>query len=111
MVEIESCGNLVNASSALLIRGIEEEVKGECSVNEVLAQVSADLQSERQKNAELAHRISMLEEAQLQNVETYIYIFVFLPISLFILDIYLLALHLHLYCYSFLFEGFYPQIN
>ncbi|KAM7500964.1 hypothetical protein LguiA_025378 [Lonicera macranthoides] len=67
MVEIESCGNLVNASSALLIRGIEEEVKGECSVNEVLAQVSADLQSERQKNAKLTHRISMLEEAQLQN--------------------------------------------
>ncbi|CAL5345700.1 unnamed protein product [Camellia sinensis] len=56
MVELQSCPSLVNDSAFC---GIEEEVKGE-SVN-IVAEISAELQKERQKNAELIERISILE--------------------------------------------------
>ncbi|QHO51017.1 hypothetical protein HN51_002787 [Arachis hypogaea] len=66
MVELQSCSSLVNASALCVI---EQEVKGE-SVN-VVAEISAELERERQKNSELMKRISMLE-AQLRerNIET-----------------------------------------
>lgn len=53
------CG-LVNASSAL--RAMEEEVKvkGQ-NVNVIIAEISAELQREKQRNAELMERISVLE--------------------------------------------------
>ncbi|KAL2339185.1 hypothetical protein Fmac_013631 [Flemingia macrophylla] len=62
MVElhIQSCASLVNASA---LCGIEQEVKGD-SVN-VVAEISAELERERKKNAELMERISILE-AQLK---------------------------------------------
>uniref|UniRef100_A0A803NZL9 Homer protein n=1 Tax=Cannabis sativa TaxID=3483 RepID=A0A803NZL9_CANSA len=60
MVELQSCASLVNTSA---LCAIEQEVKGE-SAN-VIAQISAELQKERQKNAELMKRISFLE-AQIQ---------------------------------------------
>ncbi|PON43909.1 hypothetical protein PanWU01x14_270360 [Parasponia andersonii] len=60
MVELQSCASLVNASA---LCAIEKEVKGE-SVN-VIAEISAELQRERQKNAELMEKISFLE-AQIQ---------------------------------------------
>lgn len=58
MVKLQSCASLVNASS---LCGIEQEVKGES----VIAEITAELQVERQKNAELMQRISFLE-AQIQ---------------------------------------------
>ncbi|XP_062088476.1 uncharacterized protein LOC133795038 [Humulus lupulus] len=60
MVELQSCASLVNTSA---LCAIEQEVKGE-SVN-VIAEISAELQRERQKNAELMKKISFLE-AQIQ---------------------------------------------
>ncbi|XP_029129230.1 uncharacterized protein LOC114916520 isoform X2 [Cajanus cajan] len=62
MVELhlQSCATLVNASA---LCGIEQEVRGD-SVN-VVAEISAELERERKKNAELMERISMLE-AQLK---------------------------------------------
>lgn len=65
MVELQPCSaSLVNASSAL--SAIEkQEVKAESNVNHVIAEISAELQRERQKNAELLEKISLLE-AQIQ---------------------------------------------
>lgn len=60
MVENQSCAGMINASA---LCGIEKEVKGE-SVN-AIAEISAELQKERQKNALLMERISLLE-AQIQ---------------------------------------------
>jgi len=60
MVQLQSCAALVNASS---LCAIEQEVRGD-SVN-VVAEISAELERERKKNAELMERISMLE-AQLR---------------------------------------------
>ncbi|KAM6602057.1 hypothetical protein CsatA_021666 [Cannabis sativa] len=60
MVELQSCASLVNTSA---LCAIEQEVKGENA--NVIAQISAELQKERQKNAELMKRISFLE-AQIQ---------------------------------------------
>ncbi|GLT68193.1 hypothetical protein SLA2020_404480 [Shorea laevis] len=60
MVELQSCASLVNASA---LCAIEEEVKGE-GVN-VIAEITAELERERRKNAELLERISILE-AQIQ---------------------------------------------
>ncbi|KAL3519469.1 hypothetical protein ACH5RR_017618 [Cinchona calisaya] len=60
MVELHSCNaNLVNASAALC--AIEhDEVKGENSVN-LMPEISAELEKEKQKNAQLMERISILE--------------------------------------------------
>ncbi|RDX81389.1 hypothetical protein CR513_37940, partial [Mucuna pruriens] len=60
MVELQSCATLVNASA---LCAIEQEVRGD-SVN-VVAEISAELERERKRNAELMERISMLE-AQLR---------------------------------------------
>ncbi|KAF5729051.1 hypothetical protein HS088_TW21G01208 [Tripterygium wilfordii] len=60
MVELQSCASLIN-SSALCV--IEQEMKGE-SVD-VVAEISAELQRERQRNAELLERISILEAKML----------------------------------------------
>ncbi|TKY54016.1 hypothetical protein E2542_SST18422 [Spatholobus suberectus] len=60
MVELQSCATLVNASA---LCAIEQEVRGD-NVN-VVAEISAELERERKKNAELMERISMLE-AQLR---------------------------------------------
>ncbi|XP_014506777.1 uncharacterized protein LOC106766570 isoform X2 [Vigna radiata var. radiata] len=60
MVQLQSCATLVNASS---LCAIEQEVRGD-SVT-VVAEISAELERERKKNAELMERISMLE-AQLR---------------------------------------------
>lgn len=60
MVELQSCATLVNASA---LCAIEQEVQGD-GVN-AIAEISAELQRERQKNEELMERISMLE-AQIQ---------------------------------------------
>lgn len=57
MVELQSCASLVNASA---LSAIEQEVKAE-SVSSAVAQISAELQRERQKNAELSERICFLE--------------------------------------------------
>ena len=57
MVELQSCATLVNASSAL--RDIDQEVQGD-GVN-AIAEISAELERERQRNTELMERISMLE--------------------------------------------------
>ncbi|KAF3451718.1 hypothetical protein FNV43_RR07814 [Rhamnella rubrinervis] len=57
MVEHQSCASLVNASA---LCAIEQEVKGE-TVSGAIAEISAELQQERQKNAELMERISILE--------------------------------------------------
>ncbi|KAF7840627.1 uncharacterized protein G2W53_002925 [Senna tora] len=100
MVELQSCGaTLVNAS-AIALCGIEEEVvKGESTAvnnNNVVveAEISAELQRERQKNAELMQRISILE-AQIRernrkeetsldttdiNGQVYIYIYIYIYI-------------------------------
>ncbi|KAM1005156.1 hypothetical protein ACFX2C_005271 [Malus domestica] len=64
MMELHSCAPLVN-SSALCV--IEEGMRGE-SVNVVVAEVSAELERERKKNAELMERILFLE-AQLKERE------------------------------------------
>ena len=61
MVELQSCASLVNASA---LCSIEQEVKEENTVN-VIAEISAELQREREKNAELMEKISVLE-AQIQ---------------------------------------------
>lgn len=63
MVELQSCARLVNSSALCAIEG---GMKGE-SVN-VIAEISIELERERQKNAELLQRILMLE-AQLQEKE------------------------------------------
>lgn len=63
-MELHSCAPLVN-SSALCV--IEEGMRGE-SVNVVVAEISAELERERKKNAELMERIRFLE-AQLQERE------------------------------------------
>lgn len=60
MVELQSCASLVSASA---LCAIQQEVKGE-GVN-VIAEITAELQRERRKNAELMERISILE-AQIQ---------------------------------------------
>lgn len=57
MVELQPCASLVNASALCVI---EQEAKGESTVN-VIAQISAELQRERENNAELRERISILE--------------------------------------------------
>lgn len=62
MVEHQACAGLVNASA---LSAIEQEVKGESAVNVIIAEISAELQKEKQKNAELMERISLLE-AQIQ---------------------------------------------
>lgn len=64
MMELHSCAPLVN-SSALCV--IEEGTRGE-SVNVVVDEISAELERERKKNAELMERILFLE-AQLQERE------------------------------------------
>ncbi|KAK7387762.1 hypothetical protein VNO78_22554 [Psophocarpus tetragonolobus] len=56
MVELQSCATLVNAS---VLCAIEQEVSGD-SAN-VVAEIAAELERERRKNAELMERISMLE--------------------------------------------------
>ena len=61
MVELQSCVSLVNASA---LCAIEQEMKGESTLN-VIAEIAAELQREREKNAELMERISALE-AQIQ---------------------------------------------
>lgn len=60
MVEPHSCPGMVNASA---LCSIEEHVaKGEGgSVDHIVAQISAEPQRERMKNAELIERISELE--------------------------------------------------
>ncbi|KAM1033507.1 hypothetical protein FF1_036992 [Malus domestica] len=63
MVELHSCAPLVNSSA---LCAIEEGMKGE-SIN-IVAEISAELERERQKNAELMGRILILE-AQLQERE------------------------------------------
>ena len=69
MVELQSCSaSLVNASSALSAIEEKQEVKGESNIvinHVIFAEISAELQRERQKNAELLDKISFLE-AQLQ---------------------------------------------
>lgn len=57
MVELQSCATTLVSASALC--GIEQEVKGENV--DIVAEISAELQRERQKNAELTQRISILE--------------------------------------------------
>ncbi|XWS19416.1 hypothetical protein CRYUN_Cryun31cG0013900 [Craigia yunnanensis] len=61
MVELQSCASLVNAAA---VCAIEQDMKGESTVN-VIAETAAELQREREKNAELMERISSLE-AQIQ---------------------------------------------
>lgn len=63
MVELQSCASLVNASSLCVTEG---GMKGE-STN-VIAEISAELERERQKNADLMQRILILE-AQIQEKE------------------------------------------
>lgn len=66
MVEHQSCATLVNASTFC---DIEQEVNGD-NVNNV-AQISAELERERKKNAELMEKISMLEaQVRERNTET-----------------------------------------
>ncbi|KAI6704046.1 hypothetical protein NL676_013182 [Syzygium grande] len=67
MVEPHSCPGMVNASA---LCSIEEHVaKGEGeSADHIVAQISAELQRERMKNAELIERISELE-AQIKEKE------------------------------------------
>lgn len=66
MVEHQSCASLVNASASCVI---EQEVKGD-NVN-AIAEISAELEKERQKNAELKEKISMLEaQIRERNIET-----------------------------------------
>ncbi|XAR65641.1 hypothetical protein NMG60_11009814 [Bertholletia excelsa] len=60
MVELQSCATLVNTPALCAI----EEVKGE-GLNVVVAEIAAELQRERQRNAGLMERISILE-AQMQ---------------------------------------------
>ncbi|EEF43870.1 uncharacterized protein LOC8284200 [Ricinus communis] len=62
MVELQPCASLVNASA---LCAIEHEVKGEGTVINAIAEMSAELQREREKNAQLMQRISVLE-AQIQ---------------------------------------------
>lgn len=67
MVELQSCATLVNAS---VLCAIEQEVKGD-DVNVVVAEISAELEREKQKNAELMERISVLEaQIRERNTET-----------------------------------------
>lgn len=61
MVELQSCAGLVNASA---LCAIEQEVKGDGIT--VIAEITAELQRERRKNAELLERVTVLE-AQIQN--------------------------------------------
>ncbi|KAF2304681.1 hypothetical protein GH714_037463 [Hevea brasiliensis] len=69
MVELQSCVSLVNASA---LCSIEQEVKGEATVN-IIAEISAELQREREKNAELMERISVLEsQIQERDKESFI---------------------------------------
>ncbi|XP_057498900.1 uncharacterized protein LOC130783346 [Actinidia eriantha] len=63
MVELQSCGSLGNASA---LCAIEQEVRGE-RVN-IVAEILAELQREKQRNAELMERISLLE-AQIRERE------------------------------------------
>lgn len=64
MVELKSCSaSLVNASA---LCAIEQEMRGESVSHVNVAQISAELQRERQKNAELMEKISFLE-AQIQD--------------------------------------------
>ncbi|KAJ6767348.1 hypothetical protein OIU79_023169 [Salix purpurea] len=61
MVEVQSRASLVNASA---LCSIEQEVKEGNTAN-VIAEISAELQREREKNADLMEKISALE-AQIQ---------------------------------------------
>ena len=61
MVEVQSCASLVNASA---LCSIEQEVEEGNTAN-VIAEISAELKREREKNAELMEKISALE-AQIQ---------------------------------------------
>ncbi|KAJ6367479.1 hypothetical protein OIU78_000105 [Salix suchowensis] len=61
MMEVQSCASLVNASA---LCSIEQEVKEGNTAN-VIAEISAELQREREKNADLMEKISALE-AQIQ---------------------------------------------
>ncbi|KAM5588700.1 hypothetical protein ABKV19_006926 [Rosa sericea] len=63
MVELQSCARLVKASA---LCAIEEGMKGEGV--DVIAEISAELERERQKNAELMQRILILE-ARIQEKE------------------------------------------
>lgn len=67
MVELQSCATLVNASA---LSAIEEEVQGD-GIN-AIAEISAELQMERQKNAELMERIAMLEAQILERDKDYL---------------------------------------
>lgn len=76
MVEHQSCATCVNASA---LCAMEEEMK-EDDVNAV-AEISAELERERQKNAELVEKISILEaQIRERNTETQVTIvFLYIP--------------------------------
>lgn len=78
----------------------------------VLAQVSADLQRERQKNAELTHRISMLE-AQLRNrhVASPLHICVFAHFFIYLIYSIYIFQHCIDIVIRFCLRLLYPQIN
>ena len=63
MVKLQSCARLVNSSALCVIEG---GMKGESI--DVIAEISAELERERQKNAELMQRILILE-ARIQEKE------------------------------------------
>ncbi|WCJ20162.1 hypothetical protein M5689_002415 [Euphorbia peplus] len=72
MVELkfEPCAGLVNAASSALCAIHDQAVKGE--VNAAIAEISAELQREREKNAQLMLTISALQ-VQLQDQQTYVH--------------------------------------
>ncbi|GMI77511.1 hypothetical protein HRI_001420400 [Hibiscus trionum] len=61
--ELQPCASLVNASAMC---AIEKGMKGESTTVNFIAEIAAELQRERAKNAELMERISSLE-AQMQH--------------------------------------------
>lgn len=61
-MELQPCASLVNATTMC---AIEKGIKGESSTVNFIAEIAAELQRERAKNAELMERISSLE-AQIQ---------------------------------------------
>ncbi|XP_050213201.1 uncharacterized protein LOC126664722 isoform X2 [Mercurialis annua] len=65
MVELQSCACMVNDSA---LCAIEQEMKGDSTVINAIASISAELQKEREKNSELMQRISALE-AQTQGID------------------------------------------
>ncbi|XVF40747.1 hypothetical protein PTKIN_Ptkin01aG0140100 [Pterospermum kingtungense] len=64
MVELQSCVSLVNASALSAVE--QQEMKDESSSVNVIAEIAAELQREREKNAELMERISSLEAQLIQ---------------------------------------------